>query len=331
MATVDPQQLFRLERARIGGYVHNRGRQQYVLCRPELQQPRNSSGRIVLACDAARGPHGGRFREQLHRQRCKWQSREWSGDTTGSVFFATRLGAETFDYVHIISSVSSENDWIGASGGLWSTSSNWSLSSGTSTHRVPGFHRYGNLRQSVRQPRGRGGRHGQRQRHPECRFAGVQLRQFLHAPDDDRHDGPAEPGKRRNITINAGLHTIAVPLALSGSLTVDAEGNGSAGLTISGSISGTSSLIKTGPGTLWLSNTNNTYNGSTQVNGGTLTAAAPGSLGASGTVSISNATLDFTGSGTFARSIVLSGSGQTPSRPIAACLPSAGRSAARAV
>ena len=59
------------------------------------------------------------------------------GDTTGSVFFATGLGAETFDYVHIISSVSSENDWIGASGGLWSTSSNWSLSSGTSTHRVP--------------------------------------------------------------------------------------------------------------------------------------------------------------------------------------------------
>ncbi|MGA2256425.1 MAG: autotransporter-associated beta strand repeat-containing protein, partial [Thermoguttaceae bacterium] len=81
------------------------------------------------------------------------------------------------------------------------------------------------------------------------------------------------------------------------------------GLTVSGQITGNSSLIKIGPGILYLSNTNNTYNGNTSITGGTLSAAGPGSLGASGSVTISNATLDFSGPATFARNILLSGSG----------------------
>ena len=101
---------------------------------------------------------------------------------------------------------------------------------------------------------------------------------------------------------------------MSGSLTVDAEPAGgtaptSTGLIISGQVSGTSNLIKMGPGILYLSSSNNTYNGSTSITGGTLSAAAAGSLGASGSVSIANATLDFSNSGTFSRAIGLAGSG----------------------
>ena len=121
-------------------------------------------------------------------------------------------------------------------------------------------------------------------------------------------------GSAATIWIDAGLHTISAPLAMSGSLTVDAQPAGnvapsSAGLTISGPISGAGALIKISPGVLFLTNANNTYNGNTWITGGTLGAAAAGSLGASGSVTISNATLDFSGAGTFARAISLTGSG----------------------
>ncbi len=232
-----------------------------------------------------------------------------TGNPIGTVYITDAIGDSDNLAVTILYSLPGENDWIGASGGLWSTSTNWSLSSGTSTHRVPLSadtatfgNQYGNL--GV----GTGG---------TVNISGTQSVGSLEFNCANSYTLQATPGttgllslsKTATITIDAGLHTIAVPLALSGSLTVDAEGNGSAGLTISGSISGTSSLIKTGPGALWLSNTNNSYNGNTQILGGTLVAAGPGSLGASGTLSISNATVDFSNPGTFIRSIVLSGSG----------------------
>ena len=59
------------------------------------------------------------------------------GQTYGSVNFGDDDGNVTYSTVQMINAVSSENDWIGASGGLWGTSGNWSLSAGTATQRVP--------------------------------------------------------------------------------------------------------------------------------------------------------------------------------------------------
>ena len=91
-------------------------------------------------------------------------------------------------------------------------------------------------------------------------------------------------GPTAGITINsgAGLTTISSNLALSGSSQNIAVYN-AAGLLITGSVSGTIGLTKTGSGTLTLARTN-TYTGATTINGGTLSAAAPGALG--GTSSI---------------------------------------------
>ena len=111
-----------------------------------------------------------------------------------------------------------------------------------------------------------------------------------------------------NITIEAGTHTISVPLVFSGSLTVSPEDT-TCGIGLLGPISGTGMLFATGPGLLTLGSTNNTYVGNTIITGGTLSAAGPGSLGTSGTVSVSSATLDFTGSGTLGRALVLGDTG----------------------
>ncbi len=91
-------------------------------------------------------------------------------------------------------------------------------------------------------------------------------------------------GATTGITINsgAGLATINSNLALGGSSQTIAVYN-AAGLLITGSVSGTIGLTKTGAGTLTLAGTN-TYTGVTTINGGTLSAAAPGALG--GTSSI---------------------------------------------
>lgn len=101
-----------------------------------------------------------------------------------------------------------------------------------------------------------------------------------------------------NIWIDAGLHTISAPLALSGSVTVDAQPLGNAapadtGLTVSGQISGTGPLIKTGPGALVLSNSANTYSGGTLVNGGLLSVSDAGGLadGSSLTIGASAASI----------------------------------------
>jgi len=232
-----------------------------------------------------------------------------SNNRIGAVTVFSNAGQSDLQSVAVINAIPSENDWIGASGGLWGVAGNWSLSSGTSTHRVPTStdtatfgNQYGNL--SV----GAGG---------VVNVIDTQSVGSLAFNCSNSYTIQATSGtsgmlslsNTANITVDAGVHTIAVPLALSGSLTVDAEGNGAAGLVISAQISGTSNLVKTGPGTLWLSSTNNTYSGNTQIDGGVLVAAAPGSLGASGAITINNGTLDFSGQGTFARSIVLAGSG----------------------
>jgi len=68
----------------------------------------------------------------------------------------------------------------------------------------------------------------------------------------------------------------AGPVTLNGAATLD--GAGSTLYTISGDITGTGSIRKTGDATLYLRSTNSTYTGTTTVNQGTLWAYNPGSL-----------------------------------------------------
>ncbi len=233
----------------------------------------------------------------------------------GTVVFANGNGGETLANVLVIKSEPGENDWAGGTGS-WSTSTSWSTTliptgSNTATFGNPG----GNYAS------GTGG---------TVSIGGTQNVGSLWFTSGNSYTlqvtsgttGSLALSNTANIWIDAGQHSISVPLALSGSLTVNAAANGSgvAGLTISGQISGGSGGLTTiGPGLLTLSNTNNTYTGNTSILNGTLSAAGPGSLGFNGSgglgtnglVTISNATLDFSGPGTLARthSIVLSGSG----------------------
>lgn len=76
------------------------------------------------------------------------------------------------------------------------------------------------------------------------------------------------------VGANAGDITISAPLVLGASQTWDVDGTGANGssLTISGAITGTANLIKTGAGTVTLSNASNTYVGTTTVSAGVLQA-----------------------------------------------------------
>ena len=93
-----------------------------------------------------------------------------------------------------------------------------------------------------------------------------------------------------NITVDSGVtgsEQIALNVGLGG--TVDVETSGDA-LAISGVISGSGSLTKTGSGTLILTGVN-TYSGSTNVDGGTLELAGPvnvSALSAGATVNIND-------------------------------------------
>ena len=105
-------------------------------------------------------------------------------------------------------------------------------------------------------------------------------------------------GPTAGITVNsgAGLTTINSNLALGGSSQTIAVHN-AAGLLITGSVSGTIGLTKTGSGTLTLAGTN-TYTGVTTINSGTLSAAAPGALGGTSSIVVNQGgTLLFTASG----------------------------------
>jgi fibronectin-binding autotransporter adhesin len=216
------------------------------------------------------------------------------GSTTGSIVTTKR-------------SVPSENDWIGPVNGSWNTASNWSLGHSASASETASFVT-ASLAGTVTLDRN-------------------QSAGSLWFDSSSPYTIASGSGaftlslsNTASIWIDSGLHTISAPLALSGSLTVDAEPAGnvaptSTGLIISGPISGGSSLAKIGPGILYMSNANNSYNGGTSITGGTLSAAAAGSLGAGGSVTIADATLDFSASGSFAQGISLSGSGTNVIQP----------------
>jgi autotransporter-associated beta strand protein len=83
------------------------------------------------------------------------------------------------------------------------------------------------------------------------------------------------------ITVSGGSHTISAPVIIADGLLVALSADPAANtpaFTISGSISGTGGLRKTGPGTLVLGATNS-YTGGNEVVGGTLRTTARGALG----------------------------------------------------
>ena len=82
------------------------------------------------------------------------------------------------------------------------------------------------------------------------------------------------------LTDAAGNHVIAAPLVFN-STTVVTVNNSGVTLAVSGPVSGSGGLAKSGPGTLVLS-TSNTYTGTTTINTGTVAAAAAETPGISG-------------------------------------------------
>jgi autotransporter-associated beta strand protein len=88
---------------------------------------------------------------------------------------------------------------------------------------------------------------------------------------DDSADGTPAP----TIIVNAGSHTVAVPVALATGVTINTAAGGA--LSLSGPVTGAGGITKAGAGSLTIGGTN-TFSGDTTVSGGTLTLAAGSSL-----------------------------------------------------
>lgn len=89
-----------------------------------------------------------------------------------------------------------------------------------------------------------------------------------------------------SVAVEAGTHTIAAPLSLSGNTSFDTAAGTM--LTVSYAISGAGGLTKTSGGTLVLSGTNN-YQGGTLVSGGTLVVSNPAALVNGGNLTVGSA------------------------------------------
>ncbi len=225
-------------------------------------------------------------------------------DTSGAVVFTSNISGNISAVVNIARSVPSEVDWSGPSSGTWNTATNWTPAGG-GAQRVP----LATDTASFIDPSLAG----------TVWLSGSQTVGSLWFDSANSYTIAAVVGggtlglaSNANIWVDAGLHTLSAPLTVSGSLTVSAGPSlspNSLGITLSGPVSGTGPLVMAGPCVLSLSNTNNTYSGGTVITGGTLIAAGAGSLGASGPVSLANATLDFSSSGSLAQPVSLTGAG----------------------
>ena len=110
-----------------------------------------------------------------------------------------------------------------------------------------------------------------------------------------------------NATLGTSNHTVLSDVRML--TTGDWAVNGGPGaLVVSGVVQGTPSLIKTGSGTLVLTN-NNTYSGTTTVSGGTLRIGGGGTTGSIAGNLVSNATTVFDRTSSLTFSNTISGSG----------------------
>ena len=127
----------------------------------------------------------------------------------------------------------------------------------------------------------------------------------------------------RQINLGAGNNTIEVKnyadtnpsFDTSGSNPIVPSGGRPAShmntFTVAGAVSGAGALVKSGDGTLVLTNTGNSYTGGTMINGGILSTADAAALGAATSSMTINPTgvLQATGSYTTARAVTLGGTG----------------------
>lgn len=94
-----------------------------------------------------------------------------------------------------------------------------------------------------------------------------------------------------SVIVTSGANTISSDVSIGSAIAVAAVNTG-ASLTISGSIGGVGGLMKSGAGTLDLTNVANGYDGDTNLAGGTLGFSALGSLGG-GNLSFDGGTLRY--------------------------------------
>ncbi|HWP39847.1 MAG TPA: autotransporter-associated beta strand repeat-containing protein, partial [Tepidisphaeraceae bacterium] len=110
------------------------------------------------------------------------------------------------------------------------------------------------------------------------------------------------------LNVLRGSHTIAAPLSLSNDTTAQVTAP-EAVLTVSGNISGSRAITKTGLGKLVLAGTN-TYSGVTTVSSGTLEIGGGTTSGSVASAIVNNANLSFNRSDAHTISAAISGSGR---------------------
>ena len=100
--------------------------------------------------------------------------------------------------------------------------------------------------------------------------------------------------------------TVSGLYVLGGGVRIDVQ-NAATNLTLTGQITGSGSMIKTGAGTLLPSNTTNNYSGGTYIEGGRLHVNSDAALGNGSVRILADGILRYTANATVARSIILDG------------------------
>jgi autotransporter-associated beta strand protein len=111
------------------------------------------------------------------------------------------------------------------------------------------------------------------------------------------------------LNVAAGNHTIAADVAMNSNTDVDTAGGTS--LSLNGVLSGSGTLFKTSPGTLFLNNSANTYTGATNLGAGVTSIGSAGALGNTSVVAFTGGTLRTTANLSVGAPVTLDGAGGT--------------------
>jgi fibronectin-binding autotransporter adhesin len=115
-------------------------------------------------------------------------------------------------------------------------------------------------------------------------------------------------GATGGIVAFGGAHTISAPVQFSTNAAIGTQLK-STSVTLSGNISGTATVEKTGPGSLTLGSATSPFTGTWSISGGALNIASDANLGAAAAkLALSNTTLNVTSGMNSARTIALAGS-----------------------